>query len=60
MVRLRMPTDRRCERCGRREYWDGDGWVVEKTDDGPVVGNCFCLHEWDINGTFSPIAECNS
>lgn len=59
MVRLRTPTDRLCERCGRREHWRDEGWIVVRADDGPVVGDPFCLHEWDINGTFSPIAECD-
>jgi hypothetical protein len=56
MVRLRTPTHRRCERCGRREHWNDESWVVVRTDDGPVTGDPFCLHEWDITGTFSPIA----
>jgi hypothetical protein len=55
MVRLRSPTDRVCERCGRHEHWRDGGWRVA-VDDEPVVGNVFCLHEWDINGTFSPVA----
>jgi hypothetical protein len=59
MVRLRTPTDRLCERCGRREHWSGEGWTVAVEDDGPVTGDLFCLHEWDINGTFSPIVECD-
>jgi hypothetical protein len=60
MVRLRTPTDRLCERCGRRERWRDEGWLVVREDGEPLVGDPFCLHEWDINGTFSPIAECDA
>lgn len=51
---LRRPTERSCERCGRSERWDEDAvtWVVE---DDP--GNVYCIHEWDINGTFVPIEQ---
>jgi len=56
MVRLRSPTDRVCERCGRREHWRDEGWRVVAEDGDHAVGNRFCLHEWDINGSFSPLA----
>jgi hypothetical protein len=59
MVSLRAPTDRRCERCGRRECWRGERWSVVVEDGDPAGGDPFCLHEWDINGTFSPIVECD-
>jgi hypothetical protein len=59
MVRLRAPTDRLCERCGRREHWHEEGWSVVVEGGEPLVGDLFCLHEWDINGTFSPIVECD-
>lgn len=54
MSSLRSPDSRRCERCGRRERWDGavGAWRV---DDSP--GRVFCLHEWDITGTFVPVEE---
>ncbi|MFB6301622.1 MAG: HEWD family protein [Haloferacaceae archaeon] len=56
-VRLRSPQERTCERCGRREEWDPDAerWQVVRKDDDPVAGNVFCLHEWDINGSFVPV-----
>ena len=56
---LRRPTERACERCGRRERWDADSdaWRVETVDGEPQTGSVYCLHEWDINGTFVPIAE---
>lgn len=49
---LRTPTDRVCERCGRIERWDDEieSWVV---DEEP--GEIYCIHEWDINGSFAPI-----
>ncbi|MFB6080610.1 MAG: HEWD family protein [Haloferacaceae archaeon] len=56
-VQFRTPSERTCERCGRKEEWDADAerWGVERQGDEPVVGNVFCLHEWDINGSFLPI-----
>lgn len=50
-VTLRRPTVRRCDRCGRTERWDDDheSWLVA---DDP--GSVYCLHEWDINGSFVP------
>jgi len=46
------PGERECVRCGRREAWDEDvaTWAV----DGEAVGEVHCVHEWDINGTYSP------
>ncbi|WP_224336124.1 HEWD family protein [Haloprofundus halobius] len=57
-VRLRRPTDRICERCGRREAWsdESESWRVVVDDaDGPQAGSVHCIHEWDINGNFLPI-----
>ncbi|MFB6090467.1 MAG: HEWD family protein [Halobellus sp.] len=54
---LRTPTERTCERCGREEVWDDDAgtWRLAEGDDGePVVGSPYCIHEWDINGSFVP------
>ncbi len=58
-VRVRTPTARVCERCGRVEHWndDCDGWQIAIEDDEKQVGNPHCLHEWDINGTFNPVVE---
>ncbi len=47
-VEIRRPEARACERCGRREEWAGGTWRVRET------GDCFCVHEWDINGSFVP------
>jgi len=45
------PRERECELCGREERWDddADGWRIE---DEP--GDVYCIHEWDINGSFTP------
>ncbi|WP_435349661.1 HEWD family protein [Haloarchaeobius sp. HRN-SO-5] len=53
MTRLKQPTARTCERCGRHERWDDDldSWRVEE------VGEPLCIHEWDINGTFNPFED---
>ena len=69
---LRTPTERACERCGRREVWDEDvgTWRVadpeegvhagdgsETGDDDRPVGSPYCIHEWNINGTFAPFED---
>lgn len=57
-VRLRKPTARTCERCGRREVWSAESWRLDTDDDGePVTGSIYCIHEWDINGTFLPFDD---
>ncbi|MFB6243582.1 MAG: HEWD family protein [Halobaculum sp.] len=49
--KVRHPSERSCERCGRRERWDSheQRWRVEDE-----VGVAYCIHEWDINGNFVP------
>ncbi len=56
MARLVPPTERVCERCGRRDVWDEDSetWVAAREDGQPLVGEPHCVHEWDINGTYNP------
>jgi hypothetical protein len=56
---LRRPTDRTCERCGRAETWDGSvsSWRITVEDGERRVGNVYCIHEWDINGRFSPFED---
>ena len=53
-VTITPPEERTCELCGRKERWDeeADGWRIA---DDP--GNVYCIHEWDINGTFVPLDE---
>jgi hypothetical protein len=55
---IRKPTARQCEDCGRREIWNETTctWRIAVTDDDErLVGNPYCIHEWDINGTFVPL-----
>ena len=58
-VKIRKPTDRVCERCGRHERWDADAdaWCVATEDGEQATGSVYCLHEWDINGAFLPFEE---
>ncbi|MFB6172220.1 MAG: HEWD family protein [Haloarculaceae archaeon] len=58
-VTIRPPTERLCERCGRHDVWDTDrwSWVIATEDGEKQVGDPQCLHEWDINGSYNPIAE---
>ncbi|WP_144902927.1 HEWD family protein [Halobellus captivus] len=55
---LRFPTERTCERCGRTEVWADDvgSWrlATDDADSARAVGSPYCIHEWDINGTFVP------
>ena len=53
-VQIRRPTDRTCERCGRQERWDDEreAWCVDGS-----AGGTYCIHEWDINGTFLPFED---
>ncbi|MFC7046225.1 HEWD family protein [Halobacteriaceae archaeon GCM10025711] len=50
---IRVPEQRTCQECGRRERWDAteENWVVE--DD--TVGEVYCIHSWDITGEFRPV-----
>ena len=48
-VELKRPTERTCERCGRHEEWDDRSWRVVES------GEVFCVHEWDIDGSFVPL-----
>jgi hypothetical protein len=58
-VSLRRPEVRTCEGCGRRERWDQQlrGWVVASEGGEAAVGDVYCIHEWDINGTFVTVIE---
>ncbi|WP_277555642.1 HEWD family protein [Halobaculum limi] len=55
-VRIRRPHQRTCERCGREERFDDEveSWVVADAD---AVGGVYCIHEWDINGSFVPFED---
>lgn len=56
---LRTPDSRTCERCGRDERWDEDdrAWRIVAEDGERIVGDPYCVHEWDITGSFSPLEE---
>jgi hypothetical protein len=53
------PTRRRCERCGRTDAWDDatDNWTIVEEDGERLAGDKHCIHEWDINGQYNPVAE---
>lgn len=53
---LRRPSERECELCGRTETWDPEAatWRIATEDGERAVGEPYCVHEWDINGTFAP------
>lgn len=53
-VKIAPPTERTCERCGRTEQWDDAGEAWQIADD---VGAVYCIHEWDVNGTYVPFEE---
>ncbi|ERG89063.1 MAG: hypothetical protein J07HX5_01215 [halophilic archaeon J07HX5] len=49
------PTRRSCERCGRKELWHEDRATWTAADNRS--GLAYCLHEWDITGTYNPLVE---
>jgi hypothetical protein len=59
---IETPTERECERCGRREVWDeaSGTWSLAVEDGERVVGNVYCIHEWDINGSFVPVRKADA
>jgi hypothetical protein len=59
MVSIKAPVERTCERCGRRDRWDPEqeAWTVRVTEDGTrQSGTPYCLHDWDINGSYNPLS----
>ncbi|MGM0590534.1 MAG: HEWD family protein [Halobacteriota archaeon] len=57
-AKLRKPTKRICELCERREAWDEETGTWRLAADGEEQsGSVYCIHEWDINGTFLPFEE---
>jgi hypothetical protein len=57
MATIEPPTERACERCGREDVWDeaAQNWVIRTADGERLVGDRHCVHEWDINGQYSPV-----
>ncbi len=58
-IEIIPPTRRSCERCGRADIWNEqvENWVIVEEDGEKRAGNRHCIHEWDINGQYSPIGE---
>ncbi|WP_202932641.1 HEWD family protein [Halorussus salinus] len=56
MVELDPPSERECQRCGRRDVWDPDE-TTWRIDGAARAGNPHCIHEWDINGAYRPIRD---
>ncbi len=56
-VEIRAPDERTCLQCGRHETWDDDAtaWRVSESE-----GERFCVHTWDVTGSFAPVAEDSS
>lgn len=56
---LSPPTERTCERCGRRDEWDEDAgrWTIVVADGERLVGEPYCLHEWDVTAEYNPFSE---
>ncbi len=54
MVEIRAPEERTCTACGRSEYWDEDAenWRVDDE-----VGDVYCVHDWDVTGSFTPVEK---
>lgn len=59
MVEIVPPTERTCERCSREDIWDEEAgkWVIRVEDGDRLVGDRHCIHEWNINGQYSPVAD---
>lgn len=60
VAEIEPPSQRTCDLCGRTDVWDEDAenWVIATGDDGERrVGNKHCIHEWDINGQYNPVAD---
>lgn len=57
MTTVTPPKARECEHCGRTDEWNADRgtWTVVFEDGDRLAGDPFCLHEWDINGTYNPL-----
>lgn len=53
MVEISAPSERRCTECGRTEVFDEDAETWRVADD--AVGDVYCVHSWDVTGTFTPV-----
>jgi hypothetical protein len=52
------PAERACTICGRQDVWDEEteNWVIVREDGERRTGSPYCIHDWDINGSYSPVA----
>ncbi|MFC7028111.1 HEWD family protein [Halomicroarcula sp. GCM10025324] len=58
MAEIVPPRERVCERCGRHDVWDEgkSSWIIASAEGEKEFGSPYCLHEWDISGTYNPLA----
>lgn len=56
---LEPPTERTCERCGRRDAWDeaAGQWRIVREDGELRVGDPYCVHEWDVTAEYNPFTD---
>jgi len=47
------PTERTCERCGRRDVWDEDvsSWSIDSEDGEKLIGDPYCSTNGTSTGT---------
>jgi hypothetical protein len=56
-VELHPPTERTCERCGRRDRWDPSTGHWRLVDGDDAAGDPFCIHEWDVTAEYNALEE---
>jgi hypothetical protein len=56
-VEIRTPDERTCLQCDRHETWDD---AVTTWRVGDTAGEPFCVHDWNVTGSFTPVAEDSS
>ncbi|MFC3476868.1 HEWD family protein [Halobacterium litoreum] len=54
MAQIRAPSERTCTDCGRSERWDRADrhWKVDGEE-----GDVFCVHAWDVTGSFTTVEK---
>lgn len=59
METVTPPARRRCVRCNRTEVWSDQQrtWVVQNPGADTDDGTPYCVHEWDITGSYNPLGE---
>lgn len=58
MTEIVPPTERQCERCGRKDVWNEETghWAIAVEEGRRLVGNPSCIHVWDITGEYNPVS----